>query len=102
MYSAAGLNHKETTEGRLNGVTTELYDLVKKSKEDERALQLVIELFEPKLKKSLSLTNYQERENLSQELKYKLVIVIKDYDINSTPGFWDLKEQMEKQQEVIA
>ncbi|TCT21127.1 helix-turn-helix protein [Melghiribacillus thermohalophilus] len=73
-----------------------LYDLAKKSKEDNQALQMLIDLFEPKIKKSLTLTNYTEREDLSQELKYKLVITIKEYDIESTPGFWDLLEQFKE------
>ncbi len=71
-----------------------LYELAIKSKTDEMALQTIIDLFEPKLKKSLNLTEYSERENLSQELKYKLILGIQKYDIDSTPGFWELKEQM--------
>jgi len=77
-------------------VTETLYDLAKRSKDDENAIQQIIDLFEPKLKKSLTLTEYKERENLSQELKYKLVISIKKYDIDSIPGFWDLQEKMTK------
>ncbi|WP_342470891.1 helix-turn-helix domain-containing protein [Ureibacillus sp. FSL K6-3587] len=77
-------------------MTETLYDLAKRSKDDENAIQQIIDLFEPKLKKSLTLTEYKERENLSQELKYKLVISIKKYDIDSIPGFWDLQEKMTK------
>ncbi|WP_121616643.1 helix-turn-helix domain-containing protein [Virgibacillus halodenitrificans] len=75
-------------------MTETLYDLAKKSKEDSNALETIVKLFEPKLKKSLSLTEQKERDDLSQELKYKLVSVIKKYDVDSTPGFWELKEQM--------
>lgn len=77
---------------------TKLYELAKKAKEDNTAMEMIIELFEPKLKKSLVLTEYSEREDLLQELKYKLVISIKSYDIHSTPGFWELKELMAQQE----
>lgn len=72
-----------------------LYELVKESREDSYALQEIIDRFEPKIKKSLNLTKYQEKEDLSQELKSKLVSCIQKYDIDSTPGFWELKERIE-------
>jgi hypothetical protein len=77
-------------------MTQTLYELAKKSKEDEIALQAIINLYEPKLKRTLTLTEYSERENLSQELKYKLIVGIKKYDIDSTPGFWELRDQISK------
>lgn len=75
-------------------MTNVLYELVKKSKEDSQALQLIIDIFEPKIKKSLRLTTYNERDDLAQELKCKLVDSILEYDIEATPGFWELQEQM--------
>ncbi|GLY12627.1 helix-turn-helix domain-containing protein [Pseudobacillus badius] len=73
-----------------------LLELVKKSKEDKQALQKIIELFEPKLRKSLTLTRYEEREDLEQELRCKLITCIRKYDIESTPGFWEMKERIKK------
>lgn len=73
-----------------------LYELVKQSKDNGEKLQTVVNLFEPKIKKSLQLTNAKEKEDLSQELKCKLISCIQNYDIDSTPGFWDFKEKMRK------
>lgn len=78
-------------------MATALYEMVKKSKEDNKTLQMLIELFEPKINKALMLTEYKERENLSQEIKFKLIVGIKTYDVESTPGFWELKEKMSEQ-----
>jgi phosphotransacetylase len=69
-----------------------LYELVKSSKSDTRSLSTVINLFEPKIKKSLHLTSHKNKEDLLQELNYKLVKIIKSYDVDSTPGFWKMRE----------
>lgn len=74
-----------------------LYELVKESKENTQAMQILIDLFEPKLKKTLSLTKYDQREDLAQELKCTLIQYIQRYSIDSTPGFWELKERVENQ-----
>jgi hypothetical protein len=76
-------------------MTSVLYELVKESKTNEKALETIINLFEPKLRKSLTLTSYSEREDLAQELKCILIMYIKGYDIDSTPGFWELKDQIQ-------
>lgn len=73
-----------------------LYELVKESKQSNQALQTVIELFEPKIKKSLHLTEHKEKEDLAQELKCKLVSCIQTYDIDATPGFWEMRERIYK------
>ncbi|WP_214483055.1 helix-turn-helix domain-containing protein [Bacillus sp. SM2101] len=71
-----------------------LYELVKKAKVNEEALEKIILLFEPKIKKSLLLTKYEERDDLSQELKLKITNYIRSYDVDSTPGFWEMKNQL--------
>lgn len=78
----------------MNSLAVMLYELVKESRQNKQALETIINLFEPKLKKSLTLTNYNEREDLEQELKCKLIKCILDYDVESTPGFWELREQI--------
>jgi DNA-directed RNA polymerase specialized sigma24 family protein len=72
-----------------------LYELVKEAKDDNTALQTIINMFEPKLKKSIFLTNSNDREDLAQELKVKMVSYIKGYDIDSIPGFWEIKERVD-------
>lgn len=69
-----------------------LYELVSQSKQNQVAMQEVINTFQPKIKKVLHSTNSKQREDLEQELTYKLITCIKKYDIESTPGFWDMVE----------
>ncbi|ELK46801.1 UNVERIFIED_CONTAM: helix-turn-helix domain-containing protein [Halobacillus marinus] len=71
-----------------------LYELVKSSKCDTQSLGAVVELFEPKIKKSLHLTNHKNKDDLSQELKYKLIKSIKNYDVESIPGFWEMRDKI--------
>lgn len=76
------------------------YELVKESKVDNQALEQIINMFEPKLQKTLLLTKLGEREDLAQELKYRLIMYIKRYDVDSIPGFWELKEQMQNGKKI--
>lgn len=68
-----------------------LKSLVNKAKCDNDALVEVINEFEPKLKKSLYSTGASNREDISQELKCKLIKCIRQYDVDSVPGFWDMQ-----------
>jgi len=77
-------------------MTNRLYDLVKESRSNNEALETVIELFEPKLKKSLYMTNPNDREDLAQELKLKMISYITEYDVDAIPGFWEIKEKTDK------
>lgn len=70
-----------------------LYELVKDSKKCKKRLQELINLFEPKIRKSLTLTDIREREDLAQELKCKIISGVYSYDLESTPGFWELREK---------
>ncbi|WP_148296160.1 helix-turn-helix domain-containing protein [Mesobacillus boroniphilus] len=54
-----------------------LYTLVRQSNTDDNSLNTVIELFSPKIISSLNQTNQQDREDLSQEIKMKLLFCIK-------------------------
>ncbi|PLR75281.1 hypothetical protein CU633_21900 [Bacillus sp. V3-13] len=74
-----------------------LYELVKEAKNNNEALESIIDLFEPKLKKSMYMTNLNDRDDLAQELKVKMVSYIKGYDIDSVPGFWQIKERIDKE-----
>jgi len=74
-----------------------LYELVKSSQENAQAMQMLIDIFEPKLKKTLSLTKHDEREDLAQELKCKLIQYIRRYNVDSTPGFWEMQKIVENQ-----
>jgi len=70
-----------------------LMDKVISAKCDNDSLMKIVDLFEPKLKKSLYNTSEPNREDLLQDLKLKLVTCIRQYDVESIPGFWEMKEK---------
>lgn len=72
--------------------------LVEKSKYDDKALLTVLNFFEPKVKHCLYQTHPQYREDLRQDLLIKLINTIRKYDVNSVPGFWELKKSYSDQQ----
>ncbi|ONK21639.1 hypothetical protein BLX87_20690 [Bacillus sp. VT-16-64] len=67
-----------------------LYELT--TKKDEKAVEKVINLFAPKIKKTLLQTDTQNREDLEQELHLKLIHIVKRYDPEDTVGFWEFYE----------
>ncbi|MDX1805795.1 helix-turn-helix domain-containing protein [Paenisporosarcina macmurdoensis] len=73
-----------------------LYTLVKQSKTDNNSLEIVIELFSPKIDRSLQQTKWQYREDLSQELKIKLLDCIRNYEVENTPGYFQMLDILEE------
>lgn len=72
--------------------------LVSQSKHDNDALLKIIHLFTPKIESVLRHTKDQNREDLSQELKLKLISTIKNYEVDNIPGFFDIIEEKNKAQ----
>jgi hypothetical protein len=72
-----------------------LYTLVKRSRTDNSSLVSVIELFSPKIDHSLKQTKEQYREDLSQELKIKLLDCIRNYEVDNVPGYFQMIEILE-------
>ncbi|MGD6849385.1 hypothetical protein [Rossellomorea aquimaris] len=70
-----------------------LYDLVKEAKGNSEYETKVIRTFEPKIKKSLYLTRVENRDDLEQELKIKLIRYVRDYSLEKVPGLFDINEQ---------
>lgn len=65
-----------------------LYEDIKKAKEkDELAILSVINRFEPKIKFSLRQTSLQNREDLSQELKIKIIEALNRCNLEEVPNF---------------
>lgn len=75
-----------------------LFTLVKQSQTDNHSLLKVIDLFSPKINRSLQQTSQQNREDLAQDLKIKLLIWIRNYDVESTPGFYEMIELIANKQ----
>ncbi|KZE50968.1 hypothetical protein [Rossellomorea marisflavi] len=73
-------------------MNSSLYKLVRKAKTDNHSLNKVIELFFPRIFSSLNQTNWQDREDLSQELKIKLLVLIRNYDLESVPCYFQMIE----------
>ncbi|WML27377.1 helix-turn-helix domain-containing protein [Neobacillus sp. OS1-33] len=72
-----------------------LYQLAIKSKEDNEAIEKVLKIFKPKIKKTLLQTGLQNRDDLEQELQIKLVNLIKMYDLDKVVGFWEFQEMVQ-------
>jgi hypothetical protein len=70
-----------------------LYDLVKEAQGNTEYETKVIRTFEPKIKKSLYLTRVENREDLEQELRIKLIRYVRDYSLENVPGLFDVNEQ---------
>ncbi|CAM3997846.1 helix-turn-helix domain-containing protein [Mesobacillus zeae] len=77
--------------GQLN-----LYELAKRAKKEEIAREQILELFQPKIKKTLLQTAPHHREDVEQELSIKLLNVITMYDLDSAVGFWEFHEMTQK------
>ncbi|MFD2923414.1 helix-turn-helix domain-containing protein [Halobacillus naozhouensis] len=78
---------------------TRLIELAKQAQNnDTTAMKAILELFEPKIKYSLKQTTPQEQEDLYQELTIRTIEIIRQYDIESTPGFWEFKHEIESRQ----
>ncbi|MEA0564506.1 hypothetical protein [Lysinibacillus irui] len=50
---------------------------------------MIIENFTPKIKQCLHQTSYQEREDLEQEIKLKIIEKLATQEFNDTLSFWD-------------
>ncbi|ERI07367.1 helix-turn-helix domain-containing protein [Aneurinibacillus aneurinilyticus] len=75
-----------------------LYTLVKQSRFDNDSLEKVIDLFSPKIDQSLKQTKLQNREDLSQELKIKLLDCIRNYDVDNTLGYFQMLALLERKE----
>lgn len=56
--------------------------------DNDKEILTIIEQFKPKIKKSLANTSYQEREDLEQEIKLKIVEKMRTVEFKDVPGFW--------------
>lgn len=67
-----------------------LYDLVNLSKmKDSLAIQKIIDMMKPKIKKELHNVPLQEREDLEQELKLDIIEAVYNYEME-VPSFWSV------------
>jgi hypothetical protein len=84
----------------MNGeseIMGKLYRWMKLAKQkDSGAAVCILEQFEPKVRQSLRRTAHQEREDLKQELRLKLLDVMIQFDTDNVPGFFDYVDQMQK------
>ena len=66
-----------------------LYQLVINSKDDQDAIVKILKAFNPKIKKSLQQTSYQNRADIEQELQLKLINIIQMCELDEMDGFWE-------------
>lgn len=78
---------------------TRLIDLTKKVQEhnDIDSLKIVLNLFEPKIRASLKQTSPQEQDDLYQELKLRIIEIVRQYDYSNTYGFWEFTDILKEQ-----
>lgn len=78
---------------------TRLIELTKRVQEhnDIESLEIVLHLFEPKIRASLRQTSPQEQGDLYQELKIKVIEIVRIYDYSNTCGFWEFTKRIEQQ-----
>lgn len=57
--------------------------------ENSEVLELIDE-FNWKIKKSLSNTSFQEREDLEQEIKLKIIQKLNTVEFQEPPSFWNI------------
>ncbi|WP_249870267.1 helix-turn-helix domain-containing protein [Oceanobacillus saliphilus] len=78
---------------------TRLIDLTKKvqKQNDMESLEIVLRLFEPKIRVSLKQTSPQERDDLYQELKIRTIEIVRQYDLSKTYGFWEFTDKIKEQ-----
>ncbi|WP_010095563.1 helix-turn-helix domain-containing protein [Ornithinibacillus scapharcae] len=62
----------------------------KYEKKHDEDVMYILEKFDPKIKRSLSSTTYQEREDLEQEIKIKIIEKLSTVKFKDSPRFWDL------------
>lgn len=70
-----------------------LYDLMKNISDDPKSLEQIIERFEPKIKSMMRIINQNDKEDLAQDVKLRLIKNIRDYDIDSIPSIWEIEEK---------
>ncbi|SDK27190.1 hypothetical protein [Sediminibacillus albus] len=64
-------------------------------KQQERRLTEIIIQMEPKIRKSIANTSSQERDDLEQEIKLKIIEIVTKGVIKDTPGFWEFKKSFD-------
>lgn len=56
---------------------------------DTKSMLTLIYKLNPKIKKSLQQTTLQEKENLEQELIFRVIKIIHSFNTRKVPGFWE-------------
>lgn len=72
-----------------------LFTLVKQARADNHSLVIVLDLFAPKIGRALQQTKRQDREDLSQELKIKLLDCVRNYEVDNIPGYFQMIDLLE-------
>ncbi|MCR8641997.1 helix-turn-helix domain-containing protein [Paenibacillus sp. N1-5-1-14] len=60
-----------------------------------QAMEGIISMFAPKLKKSLYQTTQQQRDDLKQDVCLKIMEVVHRYDLEAVPGFFEYLKETE-------
>lgn len=58
--------------------------------EGDQQIENILNNFNYKIKKSLKNTSYQDREDLEQEIKAKIIEKINTIELKKPPSFWNV------------
>ncbi|GAB3806125.1 helix-turn-helix domain-containing protein [Virgibacillus kimchii] len=61
---------------------------MKDNEVDYKEVEEILEKFDSKIKQSLKNTNYQDREDLEQEIKLKIIEKLFTVEFKEPPCFW--------------
>lgn len=61
----------------------------KKNKHSDEKIIEIIESFNGKIKQSLTHTSYQDRDDLEQEIKLKIIEKLNTVEFREAPSFWN-------------
>lgn len=61
----------------------------------KKEIEQLLKDFDLKIKKCLNQTNSSEREDLSQEIKLKIIEKLLSIEFDDSPSFWELVDRVE-------
>jgi len=73
----------------------DLYDLVVHAKSgDKAALEEIVELFRPAIRRACRRAKYQEQNDLEQLMAEKIIRAVYNFDLDSVPDFTQFTAQI--------
>ncbi|WP_289142435.1 helix-turn-helix domain-containing protein [uncultured Brevibacillus sp.] len=76
-----------------------LLPLIRRVQEnDENAMMEILQMFEPKIKKSLNVVHIDRREDYRQEVYIRIIKAVRRYDLNAAPDILEFISRLSNRQ----